>query len=516
MENVFLNEKITEVEKKIISSLKIPSLILMENAGLNSASYIFRNYKKETAGEVVILAGKGNNAGDGFVIARNLISKNVRVKILMLFGEWELKGDALVNFTVLKNLKSSYLRIIQCGNLNLLKRNIHPENKLIIDSVFGIGFKGIPDREIASVIKFINKLKNRTVIAIDIPSCLNSYCQGHESVKADVTLSMGVKKFHSMFYEGKNSSGKTEVINIGIPSVEFSKYNRNKIYETSVNDVREFLPLRKSDSNKYSNGKVFILSGSEGLTGAAYLCSSAAAKSGAGAVITGIPESLNDIMEVKLTEVMTLPLPETEFRSFSLQSYSRIEEKLKWADSVLIGPGLSKNEETAELVRKIVKENNLNYVIDADGISAFWNHTDLLKNRNIILTPHIGEFANLTGKSVSGIRNNFYTEAKEFAKKYKVVVLLKNAPSVITDGNYFYINPAGRENLATAGTGDVLSGIIAALLSQTGNVIMSAVSGAFIHGMCGDIIYGKSGDSSTLASDLLNEIPEVKNFIRQA
>lgn len=515
MENVFLNEEITEVEKKIISSLKIPSLILMENAGFNSAEYILKNFKKETANEVIILAGKGNNAGDGFVIARNLISNKINVKILMLFGETELKGDALVNYTVLKNLKSSYLKIIRCGSLSLLKKNILPENKLIIDSVFGVGFKGTPGRKISDVINFINKIKNKKVIAIDTPSCLISYCQEHESVKADVTLSMGVKKFHSMFYDGKDSSGKTEVISIGIPTAEFSNQNRNRIYETSASDVREFLPVRKSDSNKYSNGKVFILSGSEGLTGAAYLCSSAAAKSGAGAVITGTPESLNDIMEIKLTEVMTLPLPETEFRTFSLLSYSKIKEKLKWADSVLIGPGISKNEETANLIRKIVSENDLNYVIDADGISAFRNHANLLKNRNVILTPHTGEFAKLTGKSISVIRNNFYSEAKEFAKKYNVVVLLKNAPSVITDGNYFYINPAGKENLATAGTGDVLSGIIAALLAQTGSLLMSAVSGAFIHGMCGDRIYGITGDSSTLASDLLNEIPEVKNFIRR-
>lgn len=523
MKNVFFNEDIIDAERKIISGLKIPSIVLMENAGANSAKYINENFKSETEKEVIILCGKGNNAGDGFVIARHLVNTNVRVKVLMLYKESEIKGDALINYNILKLYKNTYLNIIYCSDEKSFKKEISSETILFIDAIFGIGFKGEADKRIEKIIEYINSLniknsvKNKTVISIDTPSCLNNYNFSENSsiVKADITLQMGVKKFHSLFYKGKAYSGKTELINIGVSEAEFTKENSNNIFETDISDIKKFLPERKNDSNKYTNGKVFVLSGSEGLTGATYLCSMSALRSGAGAVITGIPECINSIMEIKLTEVMTLPLHETNDKTLSLKSYSKIKEKLKWADAVLIGPGISKNEETMDLVRKIVQENDVNFVIDADAISAFKGKLNSLKNKKIIITPHFGEFASLIDVKTEDLKNNFYNYAKEFAKKYNIVLVLKNAPTIITDGDYFYINSTGKENLATVGTGDVLSGMITSLFSQTNNALQSAVAGNFMHGMCGDRLYEVTGNDFTIASDLINEIGNVKNLIRQ-
>lgn len=514
MKSVFFNDKVLSAENSLVNSLTIPPIILMENAGANSAKYIISNYSSEIKNEIIILSGKGNNAGDGFVIARHFIGQNLYVKVLMLYRKNELKGDALVNYTILENFKSPFLKISYCKNEKDLLNEIGNENKLIVDSVFGVGFKGKPDLRIRKIISAVNNLKNKKIISADTPSCLSNFSQNTECIKADVTLAMGVKKFHSVFYSGKEYSGKTKLINIGFPDKEFDKFNEDKIFETEISDVKSFLPVRNADSYKYNNGKVFILSGSPGLTGAAYLCSMAALRTGSGAVITGIPESLNDIMEIKLTEVMTLPLPETKESTLSESSYDLINEKFKWADCVLIGPGLSKNNETGDLIRRIVKENDLNFVLDADAIFAFRENLNLLKNKKIILTPHMGEFSNLTGIGIDELKADFYRYAKDFSKKYNVILVLKNSPAIISDGNYFIINSTGKENLATAGTGDVLSGIIASLVSQSSELFKSAVSGVFIHGMCGDNIYEISGGSSTIASELLNEIPSVINFIR--
>ena len=516
MENIFFNDEIITAESKIISSLKIPSLILMENAGANSADYIYGILKKNNEKNVLIICGKGNNAGDGFVIARHLGRRNLNVKVILLYRSGEMKGDALTNYNILKNLKRSNTEIIFCGEVKSLKKEISNEYKYIIDAIFGTGFKGGADAGIRNIISYINEQKGKTIISVDIPSCLYNYNQKEECIKADITLCMGVKKFNSLFYKGKKYSGRLELINIGIPEESFTHYNYENKFQTESSDFKNFIPVREKDSNKYSNGKVFVLAGSPGLTGAAFLSSLAALRSGAGAVIAGIPESLNEIMEIKLTEVMTLPLAETDEQTLSERAYNKIREKLIWADAVLLGPGLSKNEETGRLIRKIVSENNNNFIIDADAIYFFRNNLKLLKRKNIIITPHTGEFSGLINTDSAELKNNFFTQAVDFALKYKSVVLLKNSPSIITDGKRFYINPNGRENLATAGTGDVLSGITAGLFAKTKDAFMSAAAAAYIHGKCGDILYEKRGSDSTIAGDLLDLIPEVKNAIRNS
>ena len=523
MKNVFFNSEVLDAESKIISSLKIPSVILMENAGKNFTKILLNRISEKDSSinnerNFIVLTGKGNNAGDGFVIARHLCNQDFNVTLVMLFEEKELQSDAAVNFSVLKNSKtiSENLKIYRFKNISDLKKKISFGNSIIIDAIFGVGFRGAPDKKMTHLFKFLNQIKSKTLFSVDVPSGLSHYNQDTELFKADVTISMGVRKFHTLFYKGRENSGEIETADIGISENEFTNFNIKKTKITEEKDVRSFIPERKKNSNKYTNGKVLVIAGSKGLTGAVYLSSVSAMKTGSGAVIAAVPESVNDILEIKMTEVMTLPVSETSDSALSLNSYDKIKTKIKWADTILIGPGLSKNEETMELVRYIVKNNKSRFVIDADAIYAFRGNMNLLKDREIIITPHFGEFSSLTGIDLDELKNNFYKISKEFAVKYKVCLVLKNSPTIITDGNEFIINPTGRENLATAGSGDVLSGIISALFSQTGNAMGSAVSGTYLHGKCGDILFQKYGSSSTLASDIINEIPFVKNQISSA
>ncbi|MBI5402369.1 MAG: NAD(P)H-hydrate dehydratase [Ignavibacteriae bacterium] len=511
MKSIFYNSEVLDAEKKIITNLNIPSILLMENAGLNSADYIYALIMKKQFSSVIILAGKGNNAGDGFVIARHLATRGVEVNVFLLYPENELKGDAKINFDVIKNLRNN-IRIENSDNLSTVLKENKGRELLIIDSVFGIGFKGQLDSHVRQIFGKLNRLKNKTVVAVDTVSGLESHYSENELLFADYTLSMGIKKFNSVFGTGREASGKNAVMNIGIPSGEFDKYNIRKIFEIEKKDIIGFIPKRKINSNKYTNGKLFALCGSVGFTGAAYLSSLSALKSGCGAVILGIPKSLNRIMESKTTEVITLPLPETEEKSFSGAGYKKILEKIDWCDALLIGPGIGRNPETLALVRRIISETEKPVVLDADGIFAFKDNIHHLENRKceLVLTPHYGEFSNLTGYKTDDIKKNIFELSVDFARKCKLTLVLKNSPTVITDGEMFYINSTGRENLATVGSGDVLSGIISGILARTKSASKSSVAGVYIHGRCGDLLFDRSGSSSTVASELIQEIQNVK------
>ncbi|MCE1165280.1 MAG: NAD(P)H-hydrate dehydratase [Bacteroidetes bacterium] len=511
MINVFFNSAILEAEKRIIENTQVPSIVLMENAGRNAADIIADYYRKEACRGIIILCGKGNNAGDGFVAARHLANKGIESTVILLYGEAGLKGDALINYELLKNISDG-----NCGITNdiSLLDGLDDKKYLVVDAVYGIGFKGRLDDTTASLFEKINKAAIKFVTAIDTVSGVDSYMNENSCLKADVTVSMGVKKFDTLFYEGRKLSGSIETADIGIPAELFTKYNTNKIFEIEKSDAAKGFADRDINSNKYTNGKLYILAGSEGFSGAAYLSSQSAIRTGSGAVILGLPKGLNQVMEAKTSEVITQPLESDVYLTNA--SIDRINKRIDWSDTVLIGPGAGRNSDTLSMFRNIVKNNDKNFVIDADGIFAFKGYTDYLKKkeRKIILTPHFGEFANLTGISTDELKKDFYNIAKKFASEHNLILVLKNSPTVITDGEYFYINSTGRENLATVGSGDVLSGIIASVYSQTGGAMQSAVSGVYLHGYCGDRLFREFGSSGTIATDLIDIIPGAKQEIK--
>jgi hydroxyethylthiazole kinase-like uncharacterized protein yjeF len=509
MQNVFFNQDNLIAEKSIIEDLKIPSIELMENAGRNSADFILSHFKLHTYRSIIIIAGKGNNAGDGFVIARRLIEKNHPVNLILVYDEKELKGDALINLNKLKNLKSDKLKISDLNNLQIYDF----ENSLIIDCIFGIGFKGYPDEKSKYIIDIINSVASATVVSVDIPSCLQQYNQESICVEADCTLSMGAYKFDTLFYKGSEASGNVNLVDIGVSYDDFHKRNLQKFFRIEKSDIK--LKKREANANKYTTGKIFIIAGSKGYTGAAYLCSTSAMRIGSGAAMIAYPESLDAIIEEKTTEPVKLPLAETEDGGLSFDNFDAIKEKISWSDCTLIGPGIGRNENTLSLVRHLVTDVKANYVIDADGIFAFKDNLELLKKSNskIILTPHTGEFANLLNLTSQDVIDDFYNLSKYFAKEYKVILVLKGAPTIITDGEYFYINSLGKENLATFGTGDVLSGIISGLFAQSGNAMQSAINGVLIHGYISEKLYNEFGSDSLMASDMLENLKTVKKEI---
>lgn len=511
MKSVFFNSEVLTVEKKIIDKLSIPSIILMENAGRNAAEFIVSKISSNS--KIVILAGKGNNSGDGFVIARHLANRKIKSTVILLYPQVELKGDALTNYTILKSYKES-VSTYYLKSWNEIDHHLNAKNLVLIDAVFGIGFKGKLEPRLQIIFKEINEVKRKTVFAVDTPSGLFSYAQTEECIKADYTISMGVKKFHSQFFTGREVSGENANVDIGVSEKFFDGLNERNIFQVEEKDVASIIPSRNINSYKYSSGKVFALAGSKGLTGAAYLCSQSALVSGSGAVILGIPDSLNVILAKTLTEVMTNALPETAEHTFSLAGYDKIKEKIKWSDCLLLGPGVSKNSETLELITKIISENDVPVVLDADGLTAFKN-VKLKKRKNkIILTPHLGEFASLMNITTDEVRTDFYNLAVKFAKEKSVVLVLKGSPSIITDGEYFYINSSGNSILSTAGSGDVLSGIIASLYSRTKDAINSAIAGVYIHGKCADLLYTNQKNNYTYkATDLINKIPHSVNSI---
>ena len=511
MKNVFFNKDILDVEKKLMDSLSIPSIILMENAGANSSKYIQSKYKDKFSSPVFILAGKGNNAGDGFVIARHLANERIKCKVMLVYPDSGFERvTPRSNYDILEKMESPLIEITDYD-----ERIFSDGEHIIIDAIFGVGFKGELDEMAKVVVSKVNSLKDKIVIALDVPSGLEDYNQEKECIKADITIAMGAKKYSSLFYNGKINSGKVEAVSIGIPESEFSKYNDNGIYEIEKSDVKDMIPVRKSTSHKYSNGKLLVLAGAKGYTGAAYLSAQSGLRAGSGAVTLGFPESLDDIMEKKLTDVVKYPLPETKDVSLSSAGLERIKEKVKWSDVTLVGPGLGRNEDTIELVRKLIAECDHKYVIDADGLFALIGHLDLLRNSKseIVLTPHTGEFASLLGISTEDLLSDFYNYAKNFAKEYNVVLVLKNAPSIITGGEKLFINSTGHQNLGTIGTGDVLAGIISSFYAQGSNAMQSSIAGVYMHGFCGDVLYEQTGDSSTIASDLIPLIPKVKYYL---
>jgi len=270
------------------------------------------------------------------------------------------------------------------------------------------------------------------------------------------------------------------------------------------------LPKRKNATHKGDYGHILVLAGSKGLTGAAYLTSQAALLSGSGLVTLGIPESLNSIMAKKLTEVMTLPLKETKEATLSLAAYKKISSFLKRIDVIAIGPGLSQNVSTKKLVRKLVVGINKPFVLDADGINAFVDNVNLLKKikKLSIMTPHPGELARLLGVSVKSIQKQRLKSAKDFVKKYKQILVLKGHKTIAASPNSkTYVNNTGNPGMASGGTGDILTGIIASLLGQGIAPFKAASLGVYVHGLAGDLAKKEKGETSLVATDLLNKLP---------
>jgi len=506
-------EKIRAIDGEAIKNRGIPGPELMENAGRGIAERIRDQIlEKPEDKKVVVFCGKGNNGGDGFVVGRYLHQWGVDVTIYYPAPSEKLSGDARINHDRAANLN---IGIHPVESIEQLPDKIKAD--YIIDAVFGTGFSGAPRGFLGALIEYINR-QGIPVVAVDCPSGLNVDTGDHEGavVQAEYTYTLALPKIGMYYSPGRELSGITEVVPIGIPDDVIEHFN---ITENLITPelIESLLPTRKPDGHKGDFGKLFILAGSTGLTGAAALAAKASARSGLGLVTVGCPRTLNPILEVKLTEAMTYPLPDVAKKgALAKRGLGEVRKKITENDAVIIGPGIGRHFETINLIQRLVGSLEKPAIIDADGLNAFAKDRGALtrEHNKYILTPHPGEFQRLIDEDIPDNLYERFELIRKYAHKYNSVIVYKSSPTVIVDPDkQLFLNPTGNHGMATGGTGDVLSGIIGSLLAQGVTPLGSALCGAYIHGLCGDIAAAEYGERAMIAGDLINFLPDAFRLI---
>jgi len=506
---VLTSAQMKEIDRLTIEEVGIPGPVLMENAGLQifrSLKEIFPQLEKE---RVVVVAGKGNNGGDGLVVARHLLNTCAPPLVLLLSRVEDLQGDAALNARIGRHLG---LDIKEVPTLEEWKRNrmslLHAT--LVIDAVFGTGLAKPAEGLYAAAIEDMNKCRGFKV-AVDIPSGLSSdtFIVNGPAVKADLTVALAAPKVAHVFPPAENFVGVLRVADISVPRPLFQNPDL-KLDLVEKADVRPFFKKREKDTHKGTYGHLLCVGGSWGKTGAVAMAGKAALKMGAGLVTVATPESCLPLVARSMLELMTEPLAETGEKTISVKAAARLLELLKGKDGLLLGPGLSTNSSTAEFVREILPRVKVPIIIDADGLNIMTENLSILKSlkTDVVLTPHPGEFARLLGVSVQEVLDKRLELAPAFAREHRVILVLKGyrTLTVAPDGRTF-INPTGNPGMATGGSGDVLSGMIASLLVQEKDALGAVRAAVYLHGLAGDLAADKLSEKSLSSGDLIRYFP---------
>ena len=497
-----------ELDRRAIQEVGIPSLVLMENAGRTTYQILRREFP-ELAGEVAVLAGRGNNGGDGFVVARYLAGDGVPVVVFLLGQKEKVGGDARVNLEILGHLGVGVVEVLTGDDLNPTLHRLARAG-LIVDALLGTGLDKPVQGLMAALIEKVNHLR-APVLAVDIPTGLSADTGEvlGVAIKAEVTVTYGWPKIGQVLPEGRDYVGRLYRVDLSIPPALAGKVPTEL---AEGGEMRELLPARPFGSHKGTFGHLLVLAGSEGKTGAATLTSEGALRAGAGLVTLGIAESLNDILEVKITEAMTLPLPQASgARALGKAALEPIFKFLDPKSTVAMGPGLGTHPETQEMVRHLVKHLPQPLVVDADGVNAIAADPSCLPAPGPrILTPHPGEMARLVGSSPQEVQANRLEMAREAAARFQAILVLKGAQTLVAaPGGQVSLNPTGNPALASGGTGDVLTGLIGGFLAQGLSPWDAARLGVYLHGLAADFFAAQFGPRSLIAGDLIAVFPEV-------
>jgi len=482
-------EQMRFLDRISIEKIGIPGVVLMENAGRSVAELISKKYSSDQ--KVYIFCGPGNNGGDGFVVARHLFNKGYKVKVFLGCPQEKIKGDAAINLKIDSNMGIEIKEITSLSQLP--SSEIEKSQVILVDAILGTGAKGAPRGIFGEMVNLINRSRGNK-IAVDIPTGVDADTGevAGEAVRANYTVTFGYPKRGMYLYPGMDYVGQIIVADIGMPFNLLEKENINILVNLLLKE--EFsseMFYRLPSSHKGKFGHLFVLAGSPGMTGAATLVCEGALRIGVGLVTLGIPESLNPILEIKLTEAMTLPLPETREGTLSVKATEKIYNFIKKCEALVIGPGLSRNPETkVEFIK--------NYSAPA------------------VLTPHPGELARLVGKSIPEIQKDRVQAASDLSSKTGKIAVLKGAGTVIADpeGNC-WINTTGNAGMASGGTGDVLAGIIGGLLAQRKDGLTAAKLGVFLHGLAGDIAVQKYGQVSLTAENIIEFLPSAIRSLKE-
>lgn len=500
-----------KVDKQTITEYGISSLHLMENAGRSCVEEIMAEFGM-TGRSAVIMCGKGNNGGDGFVIARLLIQKGWAVTVIIFADHERITGDAAVNLSKLPESVITY-----CADKSRLAV-LQPEEifkvDVIVDALLGTGLTGDVSGMYLDVIALVNA-SGRPVVSVDIPSGIHGttgQVMGG-AVRSDMTVTFAAAKLGNILYPGAEYSGRVVVADIGIPE---------KVMEAApgyeflnMDAIRPILRRRDRQAHKGRFGHCLIIAGSPGKTGAAALAANSAVRAGSGLVTLAAAESIHSILEIKTTEAMTVPLPDSGCGCLSQISFPAIEPLLGGKDAVAIGPGVGSSPGTYALIQNLVESVTLPLVIDADGLNALAEDIAILhrkKTRQMVLTPHPGEMSRLLGTAIIDIEAARIPVAVEFARTYGVYLILKGARTIIAspDGTVA-VNGSGNPGMASGGMGDVLTGIIVSLLGQGYPAWDACRAGVFLHGLAADMVAGEKGEIGINATDVLEKLPFAYN-----
>lgn len=499
-----------EMDRRTIESFGIPGLVLMENAARGATRILLKRFQGLENKKIGVLAGRGNNGGDGFVMARYLFQKGIRVTVYLLSQKPSVKGDAAANLLLLDALGVPVIEMPDARSFSQHRIGLRHQD-LWIDAILGTGLKSDVKGYFKDVIEFVNQSK-KPVFAVDVPSGLNADtgqpCGA--CVRAHTTATFAYPKIGHLVYPGAGFTGNLEVVDIGIPP-GIAREIGPRQYILGPQTIRDALALRPPDAHKGHTGHLLVVAGSTGKTGAAAMTAVTAMRSGAGLVTLGIPESLNPILEVQVIEAMTSPLPEIPGGALGKSSLDAILDLLADKKCLALGPGLGTAPETRMLVHRLVQESTAPIVIDADGLNCLAGKTAILKKLKVpaILTPHPGEMARLTDSTPAEVQKDRITCARNFSEKFDVHVVLKGARTVIAhpDGRV-YVNPTGNAGMAAGGMGDVLTGIVAGLVTQGCAPESAARMGVYLHGSAADDLQRKKGAVGYLATEVIDAIPE--------
>lgn len=508
-------EEMRNIDRVTTEKYGIPGTVLMERAGLSVAEKVRALFDKK---KVVVLAGGGNNGGDGIATARNLHNWGWHVRVLLMLREDKLSPDCLSQYRMAK-----HSGVAIEFRKEVIEKDLH--GSVVIDALLGTGINKDVTSFMADVIRFLNTADVK-VIAVDIPSGISSdsgQIMG-AAVQADYTVTFGLPKIGHILYPGAQYSGQLSIEDIGFPEELLSA--ESLCFETIEKQSASLLvPERPGYSHKGDYGHVLVIAGSQGKTGAALMTARACLRTGAGLVTIGVPETLVDVFQSRATEEMVLPLPDTGKGAFSARAYDQIRDFLDTsADVLAIGPGITFTEETTSLLKRILESVTVPMVLDADAINALAGRKDLLKKVKapVILTPHAGEMARLltsvAGKSifdkdkkrhVNRIESNRIGLSRTAAIETGAYFVLKGVPTIVADPEgRIFINTTGNPGMATAGSGDVLTGMLAGLLGQGLHPVDACRLAVFLHGLAGDTAAVLQGMHSLIASDIIESIPQ--------
>jgi hydroxyethylthiazole kinase-like uncharacterized protein yjeF len=502
-----------EVDRLTTARYRVASLALMESAGRSVAEFIQQRFPNLAPRRIMVLCGKGNKGGDGFVVARHLRKTGAKPELYFIGNPREAKGDAATNLRRWK-------KIGKLQNDSALYPEFFsklPRGSIIIDALLGTGVRDSVDGRLREIIRAVNERERGIfVVSVDIPSGVQADSGEVEgaAIVADYTITFTAPKRGLVDREGAHRVGTLHVQPIGSPTELIEEIGKGHLCWSEAAEFAPFAIPRKADGNKGDYGHALVVAGSVGKTGAAVLASWAALRAGCGLVTVATPEPALPIVAARTPEVMTEPLAATRAGTVSGKSlegglFARL---LKGKRALAIGPGLSTQDETQDFVRKVVNDRSVPIILDADGLNAFAGRAPELKNAagSLCITPHPGEMARLLGSTVKEVQARRVELALKAAHDWNAVVVLKGSATVVAspEGKVF-VNSTGNPGMATGGTGDVLTGILAGLTAQFGTSDWPRVIafGVYLHGLAADIGYADSGEAPLLASDLICDIP---------